>query len=262
MTQEQITSMLENVERKDVEQLFKYLKMQKAENEALAKGKSQKEIVQEYLNALAKIDPELAAVYPANNAGKSIDDCYAYIEDNARKMRHDGKNCVSVTSFTVFEWAVTYFLDNNIAKFEVKKNTTAKTDYDPLPAKIKALQANKEKWQKENEKKVQDWETENNAKIDAFEKAHANDLFPAINPYTGQVNPHLNAVFPQQEELDKLLAEQKAKKEKAKETPDAEPAATAEEPAPEKEILPEEEDNNPDETGGELSFDEDNENDE
>ena len=250
MKPEEITRMLENVEQKDVEQLFKYLKIQQAENAALAKGKTQKEIVQEYLNELSKLDPQLAAVYPTNAAGKSIDDCFAYIEDNATKMRRDGKNVVTITSFTVFEWAVTYFLDDTIAKFEVKKVATP--SYDPTAAKIKTLQANKEKWQKENDKKVQEWETDNNAKIDAFEKAHANDLFPADNPYTGKVNPHLSAVFPQQEELDKLLAEQKAKKKKAKESP-------AEEPATAEDTTPEEPEDNPEETGGELSFDENNE---
>ena len=256
MKPEEITRMLENVEQKDVESLFKYLRIQQAENAALAKGKTQKEIIQEYLNALSKLDPQLAAVYPDNKAGKSIDDCYAYIEDNARKLRTDGKNTVSVTSFTVFEWAVTYFLDETVAKFEVKKGTPVVTNYDITAGKIKTLQANKEKWQKENDKKVQAWETENNAKIDEFEKAHAHDLFPAINPYTGRVNPHLNAKFPQQEELDKLLAEQKAKK-KAKETPADEPAATAEEPAPKEPETPDEPDDDPDETGGELGFDDD-----
>lgn len=262
MTQQEITSMLENVEQKDVEQLFKYLRMQQAENAALAKGKTQKEIVQEYLNELSKLDPQLAAVYPTNAAGKSIDDCYAYIEDNARKLRTDGKNTVSVTSFTVFEWAVTYFLDDTIAKFEVKKSTPIVTTYDITAGKIKTLQANKEKWQKENDKKIQDWETENNAKIDEFEKAHAHDLFPADNPYTGIVNPHLDAKFPQQEELDKLLAEQKAKKKKAKETPAEEPAVTTEEPAAGQDITPEEPEDNPEETGGELAFDKDEENNE
>lgn len=259
MKPEEITRMLENVEQKDVESLFKYLRMQKAENEALAKGKSQKEIVQEYLNALSKLDPQLAAVYPDNKAGKSIDDCYAYIEDNARKLRRDGKNTVSVTSFTVFEWAVTYFMDETIAKFEVKKSTPVVTNYDITAGKIKTLQANKKKWQEENDKKAQAWETENNAKIDAFEKAHANDLFPAINPYTGRDNPHLDAKFPQQEELDKLLAEQKAKK-KAKETPADEPAVSTAEPATGEDIAPEEPEDNPEETGGELAFDKDEEN--
>ena len=267
MTQQEITSMLENVEQKDIEQLFKYLRTQKAENAALAKGKTQKEIVQEYLNELAKLDPQLAAVYPTNNAGKSIDDCYQYIEDNARKMHRDG-NCVSVTSYTVFEWAITYFLDESIAKFEVKKPTPVTTNYDPMGSKIKTLQANKTKWQEENDKKIQAWEIENNAKIDAFEKEHAHDLFPAQNPYTGKVNPYLDAKFPQQEELDKLIAEQKTKKtnketekDTDKDTSAPEPAAITSEPEPEETIEPEKEDDS-DETGGELTFDEDNENEE
>lgn len=215
MKPEEITSLLENTSKDDVQNLIKYLTIQKAEAHAIANGKTNKEIVKCYLDKMAELDPTIAAVYPTNDAGKTIDDCLEYIDNNALKMvpKQHGTQCVRLASFTVFEWAERYFLDPDIQKFE--KPTYTPKPYEPKKKSLKELQAAKEFWEKENSRKVQEWEIANNAKIDEFERAHALDLFKPENPHTKNVNPYLTATFPQQEELDKIL---KAKDEPAETT--------------------------------------------
>ena len=173
------------------------------------KGKTQKDIVKIFLDERRKSNLKLAQKYPENAMGKSFDDCWAYIEDNAEKAAN-GQNRVAITSFTVFDWAVNYFCDDSIAKVEKAKSTTSKPTKEEKPTKseLQTLQEAKEIWQKKNDQQVAQWEQENNAAIDKFEKEHAMDLFPPVNPYLNKENPYLNAVFPQQEKLDKLLAVQ------------------------------------------------------
>lgn len=209
MTEQEIKSLLETTSPQDVKNLVEYLKIQHAENEAVAKGKTQKDIVRIFLDERRKSNLKLAQKYPENAMGKSFDDCWAYIEDNAKKAAN-GQNRVAITSFTVFDWAVNYFCDDSIAKVEKAKPTTSKPAKEEKPAKseLQTLQEAKEIWQKKNDQQVAQWEQENNTAIDKFEKEHAMDLFPPVNPYLNKENPYLNAVFPQQEKLDKLLAVQ------------------------------------------------------
>lgn len=209
MTEQEIKSLLETTSPQDVKNLVEYLKIQHAENEAVAKGKTQKDIVKIFLDERRKSNLKLAQKYPENAMGKSFDDCWAYIEDNAKKAAN-GQNRVAITSFTVFDWAVNYFCDDSIAKVEKAKPTTSKPTKEEKPTKseLQTLQEAKEIWQKKNDQQVAQWEQENNAAIDKFEKEHAMDLFPPVNPYLNKENPYLNAVFPQQEKLDKLLAVQ------------------------------------------------------
>lgn len=209
MKPEEITSMLENVSKKDIENLLGYLKVQEAENAALASGTTNKEIIEGYLNKLAELDPALGAVYPNNAQGKTIDDCLAYIEDLVSKQvkTRAGMQCVSAPSFQVFEWAVRYFMDETIEKFEKKVSTPTYKPAQPKKKTLKDLQKAKEDWQKENDRQVQEWEIAHNARIDKFENEHKLDLFPPENPYLKEENPFLDKTFPDQEELDKLLAE-------------------------------------------------------
>lgn len=209
MTEQEIKSLLETISPQDVKNLVEYLKIQHAENEAVAKGKTQKDIVKIFLDERRKSNLKLAQKYPENAMGKSFDDCWAYIEDNAKKAAN-GQNRVAITSFTVFDWAVNYFCDDSIAKVEKAKPTTSKPTKEEKPTKseLQTLQEAKEIWQKKNDQQVAQWEQENNAAIDKFEKEHAMDLFPPVNPYLNKENPYLNTVFPQQEKLDKLLAVQ------------------------------------------------------
>lgn len=209
MTEQEIKSLLETTSTQDVKNLVEYLKIQHAENEAVAKGKTQKDIVRIFLDERRKSNLKLAQKYPENAMGKSFDDCWAYIEDNAKKAAN-GQNRVAITSFTVFDWAVNYFCDDSIAKVEKAKPTTSKPTKEekPTKSKLQTLQEAKEIWQKKNDQQVAQWEQENNAAIDRFDKEHTMDLFPPVNPYLNKKNPHLNAVFPHQEELDKLLAVQ------------------------------------------------------
>ena len=230
MKPEELTSLLEHTSKEDVQNLIKYLTIQKAEAHAIANGKTNKEIVKAYLEKMAELDPTIASVYPTNDAGKTIDDCMDYIDDNALKMvpEKHGTQCVRLASFTVFEWAVRYFLDPEIKKFEKPKPTYTPKPYTPKKKTLKELQAAKEAWEKENNRKAQEWEIANNAKIDEFEREHALDLFKPENPHTKNVNPHLTATFPEQEELDKLL---NAKDEPAEEAPTAEATEEAPEEA-------------------------------
>ena len=209
MTEQEIKSLLETTSPQDVKNLVEYLKIQHAENEAVAKGKTQKDIVKIFLDERRKSNLKLAQKYPENAMGKTFDDCWAYIEDNAKKAAN-GQNRVAITSFTVFDWAVNYFCDDSIAKVEKAKPTTSKPAKEEKPAKseLQTLQEAKEIWQKKNDQQVAQWEQENNAAIDKFEKEHTMDLFPPVNPYLNKENPYLSAVFPQQEKLDKLLAVQ------------------------------------------------------
>ena len=209
MSEQEIKSLLETTSPQDVKNLVEYLRIQHAENEAVAKGKTQKDIVKIFLDERRKSNLKLAQKYPENAMGKTFDDCWAYIEDNAKKAAN-GQNRVAITSFTVFDWAVNYFCDDSIAKVEKAKPTTSKPAKEEKPAKseLQTLQEAKEIWQKKNNQQVAQWEQENNAAIDKFEKEHAMDLFPPVNPYLNKENPYLSAVFPQQEKLDKLLAVQ------------------------------------------------------
>lgn len=212
MTEQEIKSLLNTTSTQDVKNLVEYLKIQHAENEAVAKGKTQKDIVKIFLDERRKSNLKLTQKYPENAMGKSFDDCWAYIEDNAKKAAN-GQNRVAITSFTVFDWAVNYFCDDNVQKHTTAKPKTTKT---PTSAKkapekdlqiaLKELQQAKEAWQKSNDEKVSKWEIENNQAIDKFDKEHSMDLFPPENPYRTKENPHLNAIFPEQKELDKVLA--------------------------------------------------------
>lgn len=212
MTEQEIKSLLETTSPQDVKNLVEYLKIQHAENEAVAKGKTQKDIVKIFLDERRKSNLKLAQKYPENAMGKTFDDCWAYIEDNAKKAAN-GQNRVAITSFTVFDWAVNYFCDDTIQKFAATKPKTTKTSTSTkkapekdLQTALKELQQAKEAWQKSNDEKVAKWEIENNQAIDKFDKEHAMDLFPPENPYRTKENPHLSAVFPEQNELDKVLA--------------------------------------------------------
>lgn len=209
MTEQEIKSLLETTPMEDIKQLFEYLKIQHAENQAIAKGATQEEVVKHFLDERRKTNLKLAQRYPENPMGKTFDDCWAYIESNAQKAAK-GERKVTLTSFTIFDWAVNYFCDDSIAKVEKAKTkpvATTKRPNEPKKTTLEDLQKAKEEWQKANDKKVADWEIQNNAAIDKFDAEHAMDLFAPENPYKTKENPYLKEVFPRQAELDKLLAE-------------------------------------------------------
>ena len=232
MTNEELTSMLKNVSRKDIENLLRYHRVQEAESHALAKAKSFNEIIEMYLTKMAELDPQLAEKFPNNPAGKTVKDCVEYINNQARKMvtNQTGTQCVALSNAEVYNLAVQYFLDDSIEKVE-KKEPVRKPAPKPAKRTLAQLQKAKEEWQKENDRQVQEWEIAHNARIDKFENEHKLDLFPPENPYLKEVNPFLDKTFPDQEELDKLLAE--------KDNPAPEPDNSPGEDNPE-EINPEE----------------------
>ena len=235
MKPEEITSMLENVSKKDIENLLGYLKVQEAESHALAKAKSFNEIIEMYLTKMAELDPQLAEKFPNNPAGKSVKDCVEYINNQARKMvtNQTGTQCVALSNAEVYNLAVQYFLDDTIEKVE-KKEPVRKPAPKPAKRTLAQLQEAKTKWQEENDKQVREWEIAHNARIDKFENEHKLDLFPPENPYLKEVNPFLDKTFPDQEELDKLLAE--------KDNPAPEPDNSSGEDNPEDETDQETED--------------------
>lgn len=209
MNEQEIKSLLENVALSDIKNCVEYLKIQHAENQAVAQGKSQKEIIKIFLDERRKTSLRLAPKYPENTMGKNMDNCYAYIMDNAKKAAN-GAHMATITSFTVFDWAVNYFCDDSIPKFETAKAKTTAPTGKPIAKKettLEELMQEKEEWQKDNDQDVANWEIENNKKIDEFDKKYAMDFFPPENPHRNAVNPYLNKVFPRQAELDKMLAE-------------------------------------------------------
>lgn len=216
MTQEQITRMLENVSENDMQNILGFAKNKAAEEAAIANGQTPEKMIEGYLNHMAKIDPQLAEVYPNNPDGKTIEDCCMYIEKLAKgkAANHSGFQLVTISSFDVFQWATQYFLDKEIKKIEkpaptpvktytsVSKTPTIKLDAD-------ALLKEKKEWEKTNNEKIDAWEKENNRNIDKFEWEHPEDLFgnKPENPYKTKENPYLKLTFPKQALLDHALAQ-------------------------------------------------------
>ena len=134
MKPEEITSLLEETSMEDVQNLVKYLKIQKAESYAITHGQTRKEIIENYLNKMSELDPSLAAVYPTNADGKGIDDCLAYIESNAEKMvtERTGVQTIQLPSFTVFEWAENSTAEDLKPLYKVRLDPRAITEV-PAP---------------------------------------------------------------------------------------------------------------------------------
>ena len=258
MNKDEITSLLENTSKEDVQNLVEYLKIQKAENYAIRMGKDNESIVKAYLDKLSELDPELAKFYPNNPSGKTVKDCMQYLEDLALKQVKEkrGIQCVKMNSFEVFDLAVTYFMDNSITKFEKKvAPKPAASATKTKKQQIAELEAEKQKWMQQNAADVEKWEVEHNAKIDAFEKEHAMDMFPPENKLLKEVNPFLDKKFPKQEQLDKLLAEDTS----AEQEPEATVAPlNSAEPVLETPDTSEDSENDPDpdEDMNDLTFDE------
>ena len=60
MSEQEIKSLLETTSPQDVKNLVEYLRIQHAENEAVAKGKTQKDIVRIFLDERRKSNLKLA----------------------------------------------------------------------------------------------------------------------------------------------------------------------------------------------------------
>lgn len=212
MNNELITRKLENVTQEQLENVIKYLDAQRIENDAVSKGKTNEDIIRLYLEGLAKNHPDLAAKFPNNPMGKTMKDCMEYIESLARKMAGNSQ-MATVTSFTVFNWAILYFTDDSIKKHETPKPTPVvkTTATHTQKVDLKALLAEKETWEKENKAKIDEWEQKHNAEIDDWESKHPADLFgyKPENPFLKKQNPYLNMVFPKQGILDKAIEAQK-----------------------------------------------------
>ena len=202
LTQDQISLLIQEAE--DV----------KACNEAL-KGSTPEQIIEFYLDYQQSRMPELNAVYPDNKQGKTIKDCYAYITDKARKLA-SGSSQYMAHHKVVFQWAIEYFTNTNIAKFE--KTTPAKTTTTPKEYKIdNSPEAQRKKyfdWEEAHKERVTTWQKQHQERIDKWTKEHQMEIF--FNP---EDCPELKATCPFDNEKNPytLPKEQQVEEEKTTE---------------------------------------------
>ena len=187
LTQDQINLLIQEAE--DV----------KACNEAL-KGTTPEQIIEFYLDYQQSRMPELNAVYPDNKQGKTIKDCYAYITDKARKLA-SGSSQYMAHHKIVFQWAIEYFTNTDIAKFE--KTTPAKTPTTPKEYKVdNSPEAQRKKyfdWEEAHKERVTTWQKQHQERIDKWTKEHQMEIFfnpedcpelKATCPFDNEKNPY------------------------------------------------------------------------
>ena len=229
MKPEEITRVLENVTVEQFESAMTFLGAQELEAKVITEGKTPEDMIRIWLDGQRANNPELAAKYPKNPMGKTVKDCWSYIEQLIRK-NNTGKTLGCATSFQVFKWAAKYFIDDTIKKEEKAATATVKTSVPAPKVDIAALQAEKEQWEADNKAKIDEWEQKQNAKIDKWDNEHPEDLFGyrPENPFAKEENPYLKMVFPKQAILDKAIEAQKTPAKAAAPVPVETPAAEAE----------------------------------
>ncbi len=215
MTQEQITRMLENHSEEEVSKVFNFLNNKAAEEAAIAAGETPDKMVKGYLDKMATLDPQLAEVYPDNPDGKTIEDCLMFIQNEAEEKckNKSGFQCVTITSFDVFNWATMYFLNPEIKKIEKPKapaKVTTSAPYIPAKLSLEELLKEKQEWEIAHNERIDKWEKENQKAIEKFERENPMDLWgnKPENPFKEKVNPFANEQFPKQSLLDKALEQQ------------------------------------------------------
>ena len=229
MTQEQITRMFENHSEEEVSKVFTFLNNKAAEEAAIAAGETPDKMVKGYLDKIATLDPQLAEVYPDNPNGKTIEDCLMYIENEAQEKckNRSGFQCVTITSFDVFNWATMYFLNPEIKKIEKPKpapiKVTTSVSNTPVKLDLEALLKEKEEWEIAHNERIDKWEKENQKSIEKFERENPMDLWgnKPENPFKDKVNPFANEQFPKQSMLDKALEQQDKTRTNEQTTEDA-----------------------------------------
>ena len=200
LTQEQIDLLIQEAE--DV----------KACNEAL-KGDSPKQMIEFYLDYQQSRKPELNAVYPDNKQGKSINDCYNYILDKARKQAN-GNNSYMAHHKIEFQWAEDYFMNEDIKKFE--KAAPAKVTTKPKEYKINTSpEAERKKyydWENAHKERVATWMKGHQERIDKWTKEHQMEIF--FNP---DDCPHLKDKCPFENEKNPYTLPEEKSEEKTEE---------------------------------------------
>lgn len=212
MTQDEITRAFEKISVNELEGLLKHAQAQRAEFEAL-KGKTNKEMIEFYLNYKAKTDLSLAAKYPNNPQNKTIEQCLTYIQNQASKVKNG--NCAMVHHSIVFEWAEEFFKDDSIKTPEKKTTPT----YTPKKMTREETIAAIEKWEKEHQTRVDEWikkhedksnkwEADHKKKIEKWNAEHmqfslfgdsAQETCPYLdekNPYNSENNPFAHETCP------------------------------------------------------------------
>lgn len=187
LTQDQINLLIQEAE--DV----------KACNEAL-KGTTPEQVIEFYLDYQQSRMQELNAVYPDNKQSKTIKDCYAYITDKARKLA-SGSSQYMAHHKVVFQWAIEYFTNTNIAKFE--KTTPAKITTSPKEYKVdNSPEAQRKKyfdWEEAHKERVTTWQKQHQERIDKWTKEHQMEIFfnpddcpelKATCPFDNEKNPY------------------------------------------------------------------------
>ena len=216
MTPEQITRMFENHSQEEVSKIFEFAKNKAAEEAAIAAGETPELMIKGYLDHMITLDPQLAAVYPDNPDGKTIEDCLMFIEDKAEDkcQNKSGFQVITLSSFDVFNRATMYFLNPEIKKVEKPKpapvKVTTSVSHTPVKLDLEALLKEKQEWEIAHNERIDKWEKENQKAIEKFERENPMDLWgnKPENPFKDKVNPFANEQFPKQSMLDKALEQQ------------------------------------------------------
>lgn len=229
-----VKDFLNNMEDQDLAMFLRYMKIQEAEKAAIL-GKSNKEILQLFMERRAEQDPDVRDAYTKNPLGKTINDAYEYIFDYARQNAR-GQNMAALTSMTVFQMVEQYFTDPEIKKFEKAKPVATTKTAAKKQSKLEDLKADIQILTRGS----QDWETAHMAKVEKWVKEHEQELFfdPNDNPHLKEVNPYLDKLTAKEQELQSLGA-----------APASAPVAQEPAPAPETEpeIEADEDEDEPDE---------------
>lgn len=88
-----------------------------------------KQAIKRYLDERAKSDPLFATTYAKKN--KSIDECCAYIMQQAKKQAVKG--CAAVSDDVVYGWAVHYYDEDSIKVTSAPKAKVTAPSPTPAP---------------------------------------------------------------------------------------------------------------------------------
>ena len=102
--------------------------------------KSAKERIKDYLDERASKDELFAKSYAKTN--KSIEECYDYIDGEARKQCKDSDS-VCISDDVVYGWAVHYYDEDDINVGHKKSSSTESTESKEINVNKKAVKANK-----------------------------------------------------------------------------------------------------------------------
>ena len=205
MTPTELNKMLENYSPERIQKIISTIERDEAQMAALS-GKNHEEMLKLYMDCRAHRSPEIKQSYKNNPSGKTIQDCYRYLEDKIRKMSHGQGTMVAST--TVFGIVEDYFLRTDIPKFEEHK--PASPSHKSTVRTSSNTRQKAEEWERQHKESIDNWETVHNAKIDEWTRKHKDELFynPLDNPHIKEENPYLKEKNPYLNTQEENLPEQ------------------------------------------------------